>query len=106
MSDTKDKITGNDNIILGIDFTDIIDTVGGILNFQISSAISIILFCLFGSILFAFVVMIPKGPKGPGGSGLNIPGIGQLSPRQPLVIQMPMQTTPFPFPNSPFPRST
>jgi len=105
----------NDYIILGIDFTNIggtdlsglIDIVGGVLNFQILTVASSICCCLV-CLICIFIVTSKKGGGGSGGgsSGLVIPGIGKLNPRQPLVIQMPMQTAPYPFPNSPFPRDT
>lgn len=101
-------------IVFGIDFTDflgtgidlsgLIDTLGGAFNFEISSILSCLL-SIFSIFILIFVVS-GKG-KGKGkGTGLKIPGIGTLSPQQPLVIQMPMQTAAYPFNSSPFPRDS
>lgn len=104
----------NDYIILGIDFTDflgmdfssLIDGIGGLFNFQITSAGVSLCCCIVIVVLLIVVINRKKKLKLQKNKGLFIPGIGNLSPQQPLVIQMPMQTKPYPFNNSPFPRST
>lgn len=85
----------------GIDLSGIIDTVSGKLNFEISSSLS----CLL-SIFIVFILIFVVTQKTTEQKGLNIPGIGILGPQQPLVIQMPIQESIYPFNNSPFPRST
>jgi hypothetical protein len=100
----------NDYISMGIDFTDflgmdfssLIDSLGGVFNFQMSSSLSSCC-CLIVIILLFFMIKKKKGKKG---KGLFIPGIGQMGSQQPLIIQMPMQTKPYPYNNSPFPRDT
>lgn len=77
-----------------------IDSIGGINTFGIIISVSS---CLL--IISSILVLTMGLKKPPGGSGLDIPGIGHLSPRQPLVIQMPMQTQPYPLFSSPFPRN-
>lgn len=76
---------------IGLDLSGIIDTIGGILNFQISSIVSC-LFCLFSISILLLLVSSDK------------PGIGTYP--QPLIIQMPMQTQPYPFNDSVFPRDS
>ena len=105
----------NDYIIMGIDFTDVggtdmsglIDIFGGVFNFEIASIISIVSCCLLIVIaIIMFVIIKKKKGKAKADKGLVIPGIGKLGPEQPLIIEMPMQARPYPFPNSPFPRDT
>lgn len=86
----------------GIDLSGIIDTIGGALNFEISSILS----CLLSIFLIIILLLVTTGNKGKKSKGLEIPGIGILGPQQPLVIQMPMQTVQYPFNLSPFPRNT
>jgi hypothetical protein len=88
---------------LGMDLSGLIDTFGGAFNFQISSCLSCLL-CIFS--IFILIFFVSKGGDKKGGKGLKIPGIGTLGPQQPLVIQMPMQTKPYPFHDSVFPRDT
>lgn len=73
----------------GIDLSGIIDTLGGAFNFEISSGLSC-LFCIFSIIILIFFV--EKG--------------GGKNDKQPLVIEMPMMSKPYPFNDSPFPRDT
>jgi hypothetical protein len=87
---------------IGIDLSGLIDTLGGAFNFEISSCLSCLL-CLFSIFILIFFVSKKSGKQG---KGLKIPGIGTLGPQQPLVIQMPMQTQPYPFHDSPFPRDS
>lgn len=87
---------------LGMDFSALIDAVGGSFNFQFSSIICVVFCILFISMMTLYV----KGGGGRPRKGLFIPGLGHMSPQQPLVIQMPMQTQPYPFNDSPFPRDT
>ena len=100
---------------MGIDFTDVggtdmsglIDIFGGVFNFEIASIISIVSCCLLIVIaIIMFVIIKKKKGKAKADKGLVIPGIGKLGPEQPLIIEMPMQARPYPFPNSPFPRDT
>lgn len=84
----------------GIDLSGLVDTFGGAFNFQISSCLSCLL-CIFSIFILIFFVVEQDEKKG---KGLKIPGIGTLGPQQPLVIQMPMQTQPYPLFSSPFPR--
>jgi hypothetical protein len=105
-STTPDKyivfgIDFKDFLGTGIDLSGLIDTLGGAFNFEISSCLSCLL-CLFS--IFILIFFVSKSGKQ--GKGLKIPGIGTLSPQQPLVIQMPMQTAAYPFNSSPFPRDT
>lgn len=105
------KTSADKYIVFGIDFTDFlgldlsgfIDTLGGALNFEISSILSCLL-SIFSIFILIFVVTSGKS-KGKS-KGLEIPGVGTLSPQQPLVIQMPMQTAAYPFNSSPFPRDS
>lgn len=91
---------------LGMDFSSLIDGIGGLFNFQITSAGVSLCCCIVIVVLLIVVINRKKKLKLQKNKGLFIPGIGNLSPQQPLVIQMPMQTKPYPFNNSPFPRST
>jgi len=86
----------------GIDLSGIIDTIGGALNFEISSILS----CLLSIFSIIILLLVTTGNKGKKSKGLEIPGIGILGPQQPLVIQMPMQTVQYPFNLSSFPRNT
>lgn len=96
----------NKYTLLGINFSfmsGIIDSIGGLFNFEISTAIFCIicLMCL-SSVSIVILTQSTKNKKnGHKGrdkhGGLNIPGIGRLGPHQPLIIQMPMQTAPFRF---------
>lgn len=88
---------------LGMDFSSLIDSLGGVFNFQISSGVSC---CCCLMVILILFMMISKKAGGKKGKGLFIPGIGQMGPQQPLIIQMPMQTKPYPYNNSPFPRDT
>lgn len=93
----------NDYIILGIDFTNIfgidlsnfINILGGIVNFQITSIICIISLVLFSSVLILFISKDNDSIVKNNSNSL-----------QPIIIQMPMQTRQYPFNDSPFPRST
>lgn len=87
---------------LGMDFSALIDAVGGSFNFQFSSIICVVFCILFISMMTLYI----KGGGGRPKKGLFIPGIGHMGPQQPLVIQMPMQTQPYPYKDSPFPRDT
>lgn len=108
-SAVKTSADADKYIVFGIDFTDFlgldlsgfIDTLGGALNFEISSILSCLL-SIFSIFILIFVVTSGKS-KGKS-KGLEIPGIGTLGPQQPLVIQMPMQTQPYPLFDSPFSR--
>jgi hypothetical protein len=91
---------------LGMDFSSLIDGIGGLFNFQITSAGLSLCCCIIIVVIVIAVVVKKKKIKAKKNKGLFIPGVGNLSPQQPLVIQMPMQTKPYPFANSPFPRST
>lgn len=88
---------------LGMDFSSLIDSLGGVFNFQISSSLSS---CCCLVVIVVLFFMISKKDGGKKGKGLFIPGVGQMGAQQPLIIQMPMQTKPYPFNNSPFPRDT
>jgi len=100
-------------IVFGIDFTDflgtgtdlsgIIDTIGGALNFEIFSILSCLL-SIFS--IFILIFVVTSGESKGKSKGLEIPGVGTLSPQQPLVIQMPIMSKPYPFNDSPFPRDT
>lgn len=106
------KTSADDYIVFGLDFKDflgtgidlsgLVDALGGAFSFQISSCLCCLL-CIFSIFILIFFVSKKGGKQG---KGLKIPGIGTLGPQQPLVIQMPMQTKPYPFHNSPFPRDT
>ena len=89
---------------LGMDFSGLIDGVGGLFNFQLTTAG----ICILSSIILVVIVLLiikkPKGKKNTG--GLFVPGLGRMGAQQPLVIQMPMQTKPYPYNDSPFPRDT
>jgi hypothetical protein len=103
--------TDDKYIILGLDFTNflgtgidlsgIIDTIGGALNFEIASILCCVL-CIISIIL----LVVTSGTTTKKHKGLKIPGIGTLSPQQPLVIEMPMQNAPYPFNDSPFPKDS
>lgn len=81
--------------LLGMDFSELIDNIGGVFNFQIGSLVMLIICCMCCISLSLLVV------KSSGRSSRSYP------PQQPIVIQlMPMQTQPYPFNNSPFPRDT
>jgi len=86
----------------GIDLSGLVDTLGGAFSFQISSCLCCLL-CIFSIFILIFFVAKKDGKKS---KGLRIPGIGTLGPQQPLVIQMPMMSKPYPFHNSPFPRDS
>ena len=88
---------------LGMDFSSLINGIGGLFNFQIT-ILAVSLCCCIIVVLSSIVVLRNKEVSN--GKGLFIPGIGNLGLEQPLIIQMPMQTTPYPFNNSPFPRDT
>lgn len=105
----------NDYIILGLDFTNflgmdfssLIDSVGGTYTFTSSSCFSsscclVILITLFMVIQSNDDIRSKRG----NGKGLFIPGIGQMGSSQPLIVQLPMQTKPYPYMDSPFPRDT
>ena len=93
----------NDYIILGVDFTNIfgidlsnfINILGGAINFQITSVICIISLVLFSSISISILFT---------GSKNNV--VKNNHSLQPIIIQMPMQTRPYSYNDSPFPRST
>ena len=92
---------------LGMDFSSLIDGIGGLFNFQITSAGLSLCCCIIIVVVIVIAVVVKKKKiKAKKNKGLFIPGVGNLIPQQPLVIQMPMQTKPYPFANSPFPRST
>lgn len=93
--------------IMGMDFSSLIDIFGGLFNFQLTTTGS----CLFSSIILVVIVFLiikksNKKPSKTNSGGLFIPGLGRMGTQQPLVIQMPMQTQPYPFRDSPFPRDT
>jgi hypothetical protein len=88
---------------LGMDLSSLIDGIGGLFNFQITSLGLSLCCCCIIVVLCSLVVTNRKVPEK---TGLFIPGIGNLGPQQPLIIQMPMQTKPYAFSNSPFPRDT
>jgi hypothetical protein len=88
--------------ILGIDMSSlssIIDTLGGVMNFQISSIVS----CISCILMIVIAVMMKKGGgTGAGGTG----GYAQGGTASPVFnMSFPMQTQPYPF-SSPFPRNT
>jgi len=92
---------------IGMDFSSLIDVFGGLFNFQLTTAGV----CVCSSIILVIiVVLIVKKSKKPlnkqNTGGLFVPGLGRMGAQQPVVIQMPMQTQPYPFRNSPFPRDT
>jgi hypothetical protein len=90
---------------LGMDFSSLIDNLGGLIGFQLTT-VGICICCLICISMLFMMIKKKSGRGGGGGGGLVIPGIGQLGRQQPLVIQMPMQTQPYPFKDSPFPRDT
>lgn len=95
--------------LMGVDFSSLIDSVGGIFNFQIGSVVLCCCCCILVLSMLFFVVgkgRTKSGSGGGGGSGLYIPGLGKMGTQQPLIIQMPMQTKPYPYNDSPFPRDT
>ena len=92
---------------MGMDFSSLIDVFGGLFNFQLTTAGS----CLCSSIILVIIVLLifkksKKPPAKTNSGGLFVPGLGRMGSQQPLVIQMPMQTQPYPFRDSPFPRDT
>lgn len=89
---------------LGMDFSSLIDSLGGLFNFQMTTSVSSLCCLVIISVLVVLVIKNKKKKLPSQNTGLFIPGIGRLSPQQPLVIQMPMQTKPFELPNSPFPK--
>ena len=111
MSSTSANTDPDKYIIFGIDFKDflgtgfdlsgLVDAFGGAFNFEISSSLCC-LFCLFS--IFILIFFVTKKEKK--GKGLRIPGIGTLGPQQPLIIQMPMMSKPYPFNDSVFSRDT
>lgn len=81
-----------------------VDSVGGIGSFEVVSCLFCVL--LIGGIFLA-LTQVEKSTSGAAARrGLDIPGVGHLSPRQPLIIQLPMETKPYPFHDSVFPRNT
>lgn len=81
--------------LLGMDFSGLIDSIGGIFNFQIG-ALAVILLCCICCICISLII-VKTGGK----------GSRNYKSQPPIVIQlMPMQTQPYPFNNSPFPRDT
>lgn len=93
--------------LLGMDFSSLIDTVGGKFNFQIGTVVCCVCCILCVCVMLLFLGKGKKGGGGGGGrSGIIIPGLGRMGSQQPLVIQMPMQTQPYPFPSIQFPRDT
>lgn len=89
---------------LGMDFSSLIDGLGGLFNFQMTSSSVSVCCLLVISVLFVIMMKSKKKKPDTANSGLFIPGIGRLGPQQPLIIQMPMQTKPFELPSSPFPK--
>jgi hypothetical protein len=82
---------------LGMDLSSLIDDIGGLFNFQIISVLSLVCCCCCCCIIIILLAMTSTNKE---------KGLCTSASQQPLIIQMPMQTTPYPFPNSPFPRST
>lgn len=91
--------------LYGIDLSDmsnILDIFGGKLYFEMSSLIFICSSCFLIIIISVMMVYTKITRRGGGGGGYGSGGGGG----QPIIIQMPMQTAQYPFPSSPFPRST
>jgi len=78
-----------------------VDSVGGIGSFEVVSCLFCVL--LIGGIFLALTQVQRSGSNT---KGLDIPGVGHLNPTQPLIIQLPMETKPYPFHDSVFPRDT
>jgi hypothetical protein len=89
---------------LGMDLSYLIDSIGGLFNFQIISlGLSLCCCCIIVSLS---ILLIKNQNVVQQNTGLFIPGIGNLGQQQPLIIHIPMQTKPYPFSQSSFPRDT
>lgn len=82
--------------LLGMDFSELINNIGGVFNFQIGALAILIICCMCCISLSLLIVNSKRSSKA-----------SQSQSQQPIIIQlMPMQTQPYPFNDSPFPRST